>query len=387
MNTNDRWLSALDGATGKACAGFGRDGQVDTAADIQLDRPGGMQITSPPVVARGVVAVGSAGAVQAFDAVTGAPRWRFDPLASANPWIVAAAANVWPPISVDEARGLVFLPTTGLRPDFCGCLRKGDDRDADSVVALNIETGAKVWAFKTVHQDVWDYDNPVPPTLAMVAWQGVLLPTALQSTKQGLMVTLNRDSDRQVILVEEQPVPQAVAPAPSGIGLKDAFGLTPWDKAQCRRKIAGARHDGPFTPSSVGGMIEYPFTGGGSNRGGLAFDAARQVAFVNTARALHLITLIPADKVQAACRAEPDVEISPQAGAPFGMRREVMRSSLGLPCNPPPWGRLHTIDMRTGRIIWAARLGTTEDLAPGSQFVLPHAGAPNFCGSITTASG
>lgn len=105
LNTNDRRLAALDAATGKACAGFGRDEQVDTAADIQLDRPASMQITSPPVVARGVVMVGSAyadnqrvkevfGAVRAFDAVTGAPRWRFDPLASANPWIVAGAANV-----------------------------------------------------------------------------------------------------------------------------------------------------------------------------------------------------------------------------------------------------------------------------------------------------
>lgn len=186
-----------------------------------------------------------------------------------------------------------------------------------------------------------------------------------------------------------QPFPVAPAPlAPSGIGPKDAFGLTPWDKAQCRRKIAGAWHDGLFTPPSVGGMIEYPFTGGGSNWGGLAFDAGRWVAFVNTSSAMDLITLIPAAAgIQLARRAEPDVEISPQAGAPFGMRRGVMRSSLGLPCNPPPWGQLHTIDMGTGRIIWAVRLRTTEDLVPCSQFVLPHAGSPDFGGSITTASG
>ena len=415
LNTNDRRLIALDAATGKACAGFGEDGQVDTAADIKLDRPAAMQITSPPVVARGVVVVGSAvadnqrvkevsGAVRAFDAVTGALRWRFDPLASANPPIIAGAANVWAPMSVDEARGLVFLPTTSPSPDFWGGLRKGDDGDADSVVALNIETGLKVWAFKTVHHDVWDYDNPAQPTLAMVAWHGVAQPVVLQPTKQGLLFTLGRENGRPVIPVVERPVPQGGAPgeslsptqpfpvapaplAPSAIRPEDAFGLTPWDKAQCRRKIAGARHDGLFTPPSVGGMIEYPFTGGGSNWGGLAFDAGRQVAFVNTSSAMHLITLIPGTKVEAARRAEPDVEISPQAGAPFGMRREVMRSSLGLPCNPPPWGQLHAIDMRTGRILWAVPLGTTEDLAPGSQFVLPHAGAPNFGGPIATASG
>lgn len=102
---------------------------------------------------------------------------------------------------------------------------------------------------------------------------------------------------------------------------------------------------------------------------------------------MHLVTLIPADKVAAAQAAEPDAEISRQAGAPFGVRREVLRSKLGLPCNPPPWGQLHAIDMRTGRILWKAPLGTTQDLAPGSQFLLRGTGAPNFGGPITTASG
>jgi quinoprotein glucose dehydrogenase len=100
-----------------------------------------------------------------------------------------------------------------------------------------------------------------------------------------------------------------------------------------------------------------------------------------------LVTLIPAARVAAAQAAEPDVEISAQTGAPFGMRREVLRSKLGLPCNPPPWGRLHAIDMRTARILWSVPLGTTEDLAPGSQWFLGRSGTPNFGGPIVTASG
>jgi quinoprotein glucose dehydrogenase len=374
-----------------------------------------MQVTSPPVVARGVVVVGSAvadnqrakevsGAVRAFDAVTGQPRWRFDPLASADPPVTAGAANVWAPMSVDEARGLVFLPTTSPSPDFWGGLRKGDDGDADSVVALDIATGRKVWAFKTVHHDLWDYDNPAQPTLATIAWQGAAQPAVLQPTKQGLLFTLARDSGRPIIPVEERPVPQGGAPgetlaptqpfpiaprplARSRIRPQDAFGLTPWDRDQCRHRIAAARSEGLYTPPSTRGTIEYPFTGGGSNWGGLAFDPGRQVAYLNTSSALHLITLIPAAQVSAAQRAEPNVEISPQAGAPFGMRREVLRSGLGLPCNPPPWGQLHAVDMRSGRILWEAPLGTTGDIVPGSQFLLRGSGAPNFGGPIATGSG
>ena len=102
---------------------------------------------------------------------------------------------------------------------------------------------------------------------------------------------------------------------------------------------------------------------------------------------MHLVTLIPAAKVRAAQAAEPGMEISPQEGAPFGVRREVMRSKIGLPCNPPPWGQLHAVDMKTGRILWQVPLGTTRDLAPGSQILLGEIGVPNFGGPMATASG
>jgi quinoprotein glucose dehydrogenase len=414
LNTNDRRLIALDAATGKACLAFGAGGTVDVAKGVVLHRPGEMQITSPPVVARGVVVVGSSiddnqrvkevsGAVRAFDALTGAPRWSWDPLASAPASVIAGAANVWAPMSIDEARGLVFLPTTSPSPDFWGGMRIGDDGDADSVVALKIETGERVWAFKTVHHDIWDYDNPAQPTLAMIDWQGVAQPVVLQPTKQGLLFTLARDTGKPVIPVEERPAPQGGAPgevlsptqpfpvaprplAPSVISAKDGFSLFPWDK-DCREQIQKARHEGLFTPPSTRGTIVYPFTGGGVNWGGLAFDPGRQVVYVNTSSAIHLVTLIPAAKVGAARAAEPHVEISPQEGAPFGMRREVMRSKMGLPCNPPPWGQLHAIDMRTGKILWEVPLGTTRDLAPGSQLLLGNSGVPNFGGPMATASG
>ncbi len=415
MNTNDRRLFALDAASGRPCAGFGRGGVVDAMPDAQLTRPGGAQITSPPVVAGGVVIIGSSiddnqrvketsGAVHAFDVVTGAPRWRFDPLMGAGANVIAGAANVWAPMSVDEARGLVFLPTTSPSPDFYGALRPGNDGHADSVVALHVADGSLAWAFQVTHHDVWDYDLPAQPTLANVTYQGKTAPAVLQTTKQGLLFTLGRDTGAPVIPVVERKVPQGGAPgevlsptqpfpvaprplAPDRISPDQAFGLTPLDKDACRGQIAGARHEGFYTPPSTQGTIIYPFTGGGSNWGGVAFDPGHDVVYVNTSSAMHKVTLIPAAQVAAAKAAHPDTEIGPNTGARYGVMRELMRSPLGLPCNPPPWGLLHAIDMHDGHILWEVPLGTTADLAPGSQYLLHGVGTPNFGGPIVTSGG
>jgi quinoprotein glucose dehydrogenase len=148
LGTVDRRLFALDAATGKACADFNGGQAVDVGAGVALSHSGQMQITSPPVVARGVVVIGSAlddnqrveevtGAVRAYDARTGAPKWAFNPLGSAGPDFRAGAANVWAPMSADERRGLVFLPTSSASPDFFGGLRKGAGGQANSVVALD----------------------------------------------------------------------------------------------------------------------------------------------------------------------------------------------------------------------------------------------------------
>ena len=193
MGTNDARLIALDAATGGRCTGFGTDGEVRIDPGMPLLWPGEFQITSPPVTVGDTVVVGSAigdnarvvapvGSVRAFDARTGAPRWEWDPIprraedSAAPTWHgaqppVEGHANAWAPMSVDEERGLVFVPTSSPSPDFYGGLRPGDNRHANSVVALEAATGAVRWSFQTVHHDIWDYDVPAQPGLYSV-WRG-----------------------------------------------------------------------------------------------------------------------------------------------------------------------------------------------------------------------
>ncbi|MBX3488382.1 MAG: pyrroloquinoline quinone-dependent dehydrogenase [Parvibaculum sp.] len=423
MGTVDSRLIALDAPTGQPCLGFGAEGQVQVDPGMELVGPGEFHITSPPAVARGVVIIGSAisdnrradapsGTVRAYDARTGAALWDFNPVARGaedfpDDWQYGSAertghANVWAPMSADEARGLFFLPTSSPSPDFFGGERIGDNRYANSVVALEAETGNVRWHFQTVHHDVWDYDLPAQPSLVTLQRDGKPLDAVVQVTKQGFVFVFDRDTGEPVFEIEERQVPQGgvlgevlsptqpfpIAPpplVPQHLTPDDAWGLTFWDRKACREEIAGARSEGLYTPPSEQGTILFPFTGGGANWGGMAFDPASQIMYVNTSRAAHIVTLIPRADFAAAKAAEPKKEISPQEGTAWGMKRDLLLSPLDLPCNPPPWGMLHAIDLNDGTIVWESVLGTVRDLAP---FPLPwKLGTPNFGGPVVTAGG
>lgn len=417
LNTADRRLIALDAGTGRPCVDFGKRGTVVIGEGPQFDgkRFGRNHTTSPPVITHGLVIVGSAiddnqrvdelrGTVHAYDAVTGAHRWSFDPLKDEKPPFRAGAANVWAPMSVDEQRGLVFLPVSSSSPDFFGGLRKGEGKYANSVVALHVADGSVAWSFQATHHDLWDYDIPAQPTLGVVTYNGKTAPAVLQPTKQGLLFTIQRENGQPLIPVVERKVPQhgapgesvwptqpfPIAPPPlSSTTIKpdDAFGLTFWDRGKCRDVIAKARHEGLYTPPSTQGTILYPFTGGGTNWGGLAFDASHDTVYVNVSNMMHLVTLIPQKQFAGVQEKYFEKEVSPNAGAPFGMMREAVMSPWGLPCNPPPWGLLYAIDMHDGHVKWRSALGTTEDLAPFSEYFMGKSGTPNLGGPMVTAGG
>lgn len=423
MGTADSRVIAVDAATGDPCAQFGETGQVKINPGMDLWWPGEFQITSPPVTVGDVVVVGSAigdnaradapkGAVRAFDIRTGEPRWEFDAVvrgAAEQPgnWRAEDAArtghaNVWAPMSVDHERGLVILPTSSPSPDFYGGARPGDNRYANSVVALEGATGEVRWHFQTVHHDVWDYDLPAQPSLVTINQDDGPRDVVVQVAKTGFVFVLDRDTGEPVFPVDEVPVPQDGAPGevlsptqpmpqkppalvPHSITPDDAWGLTFLDRGTCRDMIAEYRNDGLFTPPSEQGTLMFPFSGGGANWGGMAFNPQTQLMYVNTSRALHVVKLIPRDDFATAKEAEPNKEISAQAGTRFGMKRDLLLSPISLPCNKPPFGVLHAIDLSTGEIAWESTLGTVRDLAP---VPIPwELGTPNFGGPLVTAGG
>lgn len=422
--TLDAELVALDAATGAHCPGFGREGVVDLDTGIAHVKRGRYGVTSPPAVIGDVAVVGSAvgdnqrtdeasGVVRAYDVRTGALRWAWDPIPkdpSDPAWstwkdgsaLRTGAANAWAQLSADPERGLVFVPTGSASPDFYGGERKGENRWANSVVALRAKDGSLVWGFQGVHHDLWDYDMPAQPTLVTVKREGREIPALVQATKMGHLFVLDRTTGEPLFPVEERPVPASDVPGeeasptqpfpkkprpltPQSLRPEDAFGLTPWDRGKCRERIEALRNEGIFTPPSLRGTLVFPGNAGGSNWGSVAFDPTSGLVYANTSSVPHVITLIPRDGLEAARAASPGVEISSMLGTPFGMRREVLLSPLGIPCNPPPWGSLAAIDLATGDVRWEAVLGTTRDLSPVP--IAMRWGTPNQGGPVVTAGG
>jgi quinoprotein glucose dehydrogenase len=411
MGTNDVRVIALDARTGIPCADFGSNGEIKPDVGMKLEWPGEFQITSAPVVSRGVVVVGSSiadnrrvnaplGTVRAFDARTGHKRWSFDPLI--HDGIEAGHTNVWAPMSADEERGLVFLPTSSPSTDFWGGRRPGNNAHANSVVALRAETGELVWSFQTVHHDVWDYDLPAQPTLARIDTGEGMRDVVIQPTKQGFVFVLDRDTGKPIWPVEERAVPQGGAegeqlsptqPFPTHvpplmsqrISVDDAFSLLPrFGRSTCEELFAGASNEGLYTPPSTQGTLIFPMTGGGVNWGSAAFDPVNQILYANTSHAVHVVKLIP--RAQAAgFNPPPGHDFGQQQGAPFAMTRAVAMSPLGLLCNKPPWGEMVAVDLKAGKILWHSSVGTSEDQAPlGIAF---NWGTPLVNGVAITAGG
>jgi quinoprotein glucose dehydrogenase len=411
MGTNDFRVIALDARTGIPCVDFGTNGEVTLDIGKPLVWPGEFQITSAPVVSRGVVIVGSSisdnvrvdaplGTVRAFEARSGRPRWTWDPLV--HDGITAGHANVWAPMSVDEERGLAFLPTSSPSPDFWGGKRPGNNEHSDSVIALRVETGELVWSFQITHHDVWDYDLPAQPTLARIDTGEGMRDVVIQPTKQGLVFVLDRDTGKPIWPVEERAVPQGgvegeqLSPTqpfpthvpalmPQRFSTAEVFKPFPaLGRSACEEELEELRNDGLYTPPSTRGTLEFPMTGGGVNWGGAAFDPVKQILYANASYAIHVIKLIPRAEAEG-FKPPPGRELGPQRGAPFAMTRAVATSPLGLLCNRPPWGAMVAVDLKAGRILWKSPVGTTEDRAPlGIAF---NWGTPLVNGVAITAGG
>ena len=420
--TVDARLIALDAKTGLPCPDFGVKGVVDLNSGVgdQVWR-GEYSVTSPPAIVRGLVIVGSAvadnqrieapsGVVRAFDLRSGAMRWAWD-LAPPNAESLARAEgsrfvlstpNVWAPMSVDESRDLLFVPTGNPTPDYASGHRQGLDYYGSSIVALRATTGKIVWHFQTVHHDLWDFDVPSQPTLFSMRREESIA-AVVQATKMGLLFIFNRETGEPLFPIEERPVPQGAPPgyvtSPTqpfpirppplvrhSLSPDDAWGLTFLDRGVCRRRFEALRFEGIYTPPSEQGTLMYPGNAGGSNWGGVAVDSERQILIANVQDFPWAVTLIPrAEFPGASGMPEAGEEFAPQTGTTHGMLREAILSPLGVPCNAPPWGSLVAVDLGTGNLRWSVPLGTIRDIAP---LPIPwKLGTPNLGGPLITGSG
>ena len=433
MGTLDARLMAIDAATGKACQDFGKHGAVDLSQGMGDIAAGEMAMTSPPLVIDDLVVQGAmvrdnqrvdsaGGVIRAWDVRTGELRWAFDPVppGAPSPEEVGGSPgqryhygtpNSWGIASADTGRHLIFVPFGSPGLDFVGGHRKRHGFDlayyANSVVALDALTGKVVWHFQVVHHDLWDYDIAAQPVLIDLEKDGKTIPVLVQATKMGHVFILNRETGEPVYTVEERPVPQTEVPGeytsatqpfptfpqplhPYGLNPDDAWGFTFYDRQACRQKIEAADNQGIFTPPALNKYsIEYPGVAGGQNWGGLAYDRNNRFLIMPQNYVVTHNTLIPRAQVPLAGEQLEAADYSPNSGAPYLVKHEVLLSPFGVPCVAPPWGTLLAVSLDTGRVSWEVPFGTPRDLLPGFSWFpfFPTMGFPSAGGPIVTDSG
>jgi len=431
LNTVDARLISLDAETGKRCAGFGNQGEVNLMDRMGDFEPGYYFQTSAPTVTKDMIILGGmavdnntvgepSGVIRAFNAMTGEFRWAWDigrpgenGLPPKGETFTKGTPNVWTHPAVDEALGLIYLPTGNATPDVANAHRRPfDGKYNSSIVALDIETGKERWKFQTVYNDVWDYDLPSQPSLYDVTdpKTGKLVPALIQPTKRGQIFMLNRVTGKPIADVVEKKVRvDGLAPGfkplsdvqPYSVGMpniggerlyeRDMWGATPIDQLFCRIKFRSARYTGnEFPPPSLEPFFTYPGAQGGMNWGAGSVDENRGIFVINDLRLPIITTIIPRDKAPKFDKvAGPHDPIAPQKGTPYALKREAPTSILGLLCSGPPYGTITAIDLKTRSVLWQRPVGTIEDL----DFIGIHTGLriplgmPTLGGSVITGSG
>jgi quinoprotein glucose dehydrogenase len=309
-------------------------------------------------------------------------------------------------MAVDEARDLVFLPTSTPAPDAYGGGRRAPNPLANAIVALRGSTGELVWHYQIVHHSLWDYDLAAQPLLIDLPRGNGTVPALVQNTKQGYVFVFNRETGEPLFPIEERPVPSGELPdewyaptqpvpvkppplVPQGASPEDAWGFVWWDEWQCRRQIERLRHGPIYTPPGRAATIVSPWPAGGVNWGGAAYDPASYRMIVNTNRGMKVVQLIP--ETERATLSQPDPSgfefesAHRLLGTPYFYREGLLLSPLGAPCIRPPWGALSAVDLVSGEIVWEVPLGSIEAFLP---VPIPwRLGTPNIGAPIVTGGG
>ena len=425
LPTTDARLIAINADNGQPCADFGDNGAVDLSVGMGEVKPGYYQQTSTPLVAGNVVVVGGRvadnystgeppGVVRAYDVHTGKLAWAWDP---GNPAITGlppegqtytrGTPNVWSAMSYDAKLNLVYLPTGNATPDFFAGERTAlDDKYSSSIVAVDATTGQVRWHYQTTHHDLWDFDLPAQPLLYdLPDGKGGTTPVLVQTSKQGMIFMLNRETGEPVAKVEERPVPaghvegERYSPTqPYSVGMpmignqtlteSDMWGATPIDLLICRIEFKAMRHEGVYTPPGLDRSLQFPGSLGGMNWGSVSVDPNNGLMFVNDMRLGLANYMVPRAKV-AKNASGIEMGIVPMEGTPYGAMRERFLSPLGIPCQKPPFGTMSAVDLKSGKLVWQVPVGTVQDTGPlGIRMHMPiPIGMPTLGASLSTQSG
>jgi quinoprotein glucose dehydrogenase len=415
MNSRSHLVS-LDAETGKPVADFGDNGIVNLVTGLRWETdPKQYTNTSPPVVYKDLVIVGNGvadrlvfkkdppGDVRAFDARTGKLVWTFFTVPrtgefGSDTWGNDAEkftghTNVWAPMTLDEERGLLYLPVSTPSNDFYGGARPGQNLFGDSLVCLDAATGKRKWHFQIVHHGLWDYDMPGPPVLAAFHVDGRKIDAVVQLTKTGWAFVFDRVSGKPVWPIEERQVPAsdvpgeqawATQPFPTkppafseqGVTMDDAFDLTPELKAEAQAALKGLRIGPLFTPPSLQGTAMRPSIIGGANWGGGAFDPETGMLYVKSSDSPSVVKVKPA---------------GPEVGADYVMADAGAAFHGGIPLTKPPYAHLTAIDLNKGEIAWRVPFGDDARLRANRALAgvkLPdRLGATGAMGAIVTRGG
>lgn len=334
---SDHFLRAIDAQTGNPITAFGAGGKVNLKEGLGRDpkKLSLVQSHSPGRIFEDLLILGSAtnegygsapGDVRAFDVRTGKLLWTFHTIPHPgefgyetwpeDAWKTVGGANVWSEFTVDEKRGIVYLPVASAKYNFYGADRAGANLFSNSLVALNARTGERLWHFQFVHHDIWDYDPATAPKLLTVEHAGKRVDVVAQATKQGFLFVFNRVTGEPLWPIEErvvpqgtempretlwptQPVPTVPPPFARQTFTADDLNpdLAPEEHAKFRDFILEARNEGLFTPPGRGNTIQMPGNNGGSNWGGAAVDPAQGRLYV-VSKDLPAILKLEPDRAQ-----------------------------------------------------------------------------------------
>jgi len=322
------YLYAVNAQSGKLVLTFGDQGKVDLHEGLGRDVSDLDVIANTPgVIFKDLIILGTRlseknpaapGHIRAFNVLTGELEWIFHTIPQPgefgydtwpeDAWKNAGGANAWAGMSVDEERGIVYVPTGSATSDFYGGDRKGANLFANCLIALDATTGERIWHYQTVHHDIWDRDLPAPPNLVTVQHNGKKVDAVAQITKSGFVFVFDRETGKPLFPIEEVPVelsdltgeaawptqPIPTAPPPFARQIftpEEASDLSPEVNTQIKQKLAFLRTGKQFIPPSKEGTIIFPGFDGGGEWGGAAFDPSTGWLYVNANEMAWILTM------------------------------------------------------------------------------------------------